>query len=232
MMPHHVSYQLVILVLLWVCLMMSHLWPSPTSGAPKTPTPPIKPKRRRSHEPKPFVGLTHKPHCAWCDHESDQTAPAAPQRPDLMPPTNRRPRMVATSMHFCPHTGWDYRGWLGLGHIRANGHPHSGPWRQLLCTACEGYFPAHHGTIFHGQQAEVELIVRVLACLAEGLGMRATARVFEVDANPVLHWLVEAAEQLTAFSASFLCALHVNQRQLAALVCRAQRRQGGGDHGG
>jgi hypothetical protein len=38
-----------------------------------------------------------------------------------------------------------------------------------------------HGTIFHGKQAAVELIVRVVACLAEGLGIRATARVFEVN---------------------------------------------------
>ena len=60
----------------------------------------------------------------------------------------------------------------------------------------------------------VELIVRVLACLAEGLGIRATARVFEVDANTVLHWLVEAAEQLRAFSAYFLCDLHIEQLQL------------------
>jgi len=63
----------------------------------------------------------------------------------------------------------------------------------------------------------VELIVRVLACLAEGLGIRATARVFEVDPNTVLQWLVEAAEQLTAFSASFLCDVHVTQLQLDAL---------------
>jgi hypothetical protein len=47
--------------------------------------------------------------------------------------------------------------------------------------------------------------------------MRATARVFEVDANTGLHWLVEAAEQLTAFSASCLCALHGKQLQLDAL---------------
>jgi IS1 family transposase len=134
-----------------------------------------------------------------------------------MPPTHRRPRMVDTSMHFCPHTGCDYRGWLGLGNLRANGHPNSGPWRQLHCTSCEGYFPEHHGTIFHGTQAEVELLVRVLACLAEGLGIRATARVFEVDANTVLHWLVEAAEQRAAFSASLLCDLHVKQLQLDEL---------------
>ena len=63
----------------------------------------------------------------------------------------------------------------------------------------------------------MELIVRVLACLAEGLGIRATARVFEVDANTVLQWLVEAAEQLRAFSAYFLCAVHVRQLQLDEL---------------
>ena len=38
----------------------------------------------------------------------------------------------------------------------------------------------------------MERIVRVLACLAEGLGIRATARVFEVDPNTVLHWLVDS----------------------------------------
>jgi transposase-like protein len=86
--------------------------------------------------------------------------------------------------------GCEYRGWLGLNHGCANGHLNGGPWRQLHCTACEGYFLETHGTIFHGKQASVELIVRVLACLAEGLGILATARVFEVDPNTVLRWLV------------------------------------------
>jgi IS1 family transposase len=74
-----------------------------------------------------------------------------------------------------------------------------------------------HGTIFHGKQATVELIVRVLACLAEGLGIRATARVFEVAPHTVLQWLSEAAEQLRAFSAYFLCDLHLEQLQLDEL---------------
>jgi IS1 family transposase len=120
-------------------------------------------------------------------------------------------------MHFCPHPECAYRGWLGMNNLRANGHPNGGPWRQLHCTACEGYVPEHHGTIFYGKQAAVELIVHVLACLAEGLGIRATARVFEVDANTVLQWLVEAAEQLRAFSAYFLCNLHLEQLQLDEL---------------
>jgi IS1 family transposase len=144
-----------------------------------------------------------------------------------MPATNWRPREVDTSRHFCPHAGCHYRGWLGLGNLRANGHPNGGPWRQLHCTACEGYFPEHHGTIFYGKQAAVELIVHVLACVAEGLGIRATARVCEVEANTVLHWLVEAAEHLRAFAAYFLCDLHIQQLQLDELYAVLRERKAG-----
>src|SRR4030095_2190780 len=217
MISHLVYYQLVILVLLWLCIMLPHLWPSPPGRTPRPPTQPLKPKRRRSSEPKPFAGLTHKPPCPLCEQETSDIAPAPPRRPDPIPPTNRRPRTVDTSMHFCPHTDCDYRGWLGLNNLRANGHPSGGPWRQLHCTACDGYFPEHHGTIFHGKQVAVEVIVHVLACLAEGLGIRATARVFAVAPNTVLDWLVEAADHLRAFSAYFLCDLYVQQLQLDEL---------------
>src|SRR5215813_7798120 len=217
MVSHLFYYQLALLAIIWLCIMLHLSWPGRSAPPPTPPAPPIKPKPKRSTEPKAFEGLTHKPHCALCEQEIGETKPPPPVRPDPMPPTNRRPRTVDTSKHFCPHTGCRYRGWLGLGNLRANGHPSGGLWRQFHCTACQGYFPEHHGTIFHGKQIAVELIVRVLACLAEGLGIRATARVFEVDANTVLHWLVEAAEQLRAFSASFLCYLHVRQLHLDAL---------------
>src|SRR3989454_3091027 len=214
MVSHLFYYQLALFVLVWLFVMLHVTWSKP--GLP-TPPVPAQPKRNRSNEPKAFEGLTKKPHCALCERDTAHLKPPSPVPPDPMPPTNRRPRTVDTSMHFCPHTDCDYRGWLGLNNLRANGHPSGGPWRQFHCTSCDGYFPEHHGTIFHGKQAAVELIVRVLACLAEGLGIRATARVFEVDANTVLHWLVEAAEQLTAFSAYFLCDLHVKQLQLDEL---------------
>jgi transposase-like protein len=93
----------------------------------------------------------------------------------------------------------------------ANGHPSGGPWRQFHCTSCQGYFLETHGPLFHGKQAAGNLIVRVVACLAEGLGIRATARVFEVAPNTVLHWLIEAADQLCAFSTYFLWNLHLEQ---------------------
>jgi IS1 family transposase len=53
--------------------------------------------------------------------------------------------------------------------------------------------------------------------MVQGLGIRATVRVFEVDPHTVPHWLVEAAGQLRAFSYYFLCEVHVQQLQLDEL---------------
>jgi IS1 family transposase len=117
-------------------------------------------------------------------------------------------------MHFCPNPDCAFRGWVAWGNLRANGHPNDGPWRQLLCVACRRYFLETLGTLFHGKRTSAELMVRVLACLAEGLGIRATARVFEVDAHTVPQWLGEAAALLRAFSRYFLCDMHVKQLQL------------------
>ena len=63
--------------------------------------------------------------------------------------------------------------------------------------------------------------------MAEGLGIRAVARVFEVDPNTVLQWLVEAADHLKAFSPYFLHDVHVTQVQLDALLALLSAVQGG-----
>lgn len=216
------DYHLALLAVIGLFVMWALIWPRQSATrqsatTPTAPATPMTPKRPRSEEPKAFEGLTHKPHCALCERDPMQPKAPPPMPPDPMPPTNRRPREVDTSLPFCPHGDGAYRGWLGLGNLRANGHPSGGPWRQFHCTSCNGYFLETHGTLFHGKHAAVELIVRVLACLAEGLGIRATARVFEIDPHTVLQWLVEAAEQRRAFSAYFLCNLHLEQLQLDEL---------------
>src|SRR5712691_4552279 len=217
MVSHLFFYQLVLVALVWLCLMLHWAWPSdPAAVCPTAPepTPPV-PKRHRT--PTSFAGLTTKPHRDACESSS---APR-PQTPSVPPPrlvpTRGRRRQVDTSTHFCPNLDCAYRGWVGWGNLRANGHPGGGLWRQLLCVACRGYFLETLGTIFHGKRVSVELIVRVVACLAEGLGIRGTARVFEVDPNTVLQWLVEAAEQLHAFSRHVLHDVRVRQVQLDEL---------------
>jgi IS1 family transposase len=217
MVPDLFFYQLVLVALVWLCLMLQWAWPSdPAAVCPTTPEPPG-PLPKRHRDPKPFAGLPAQPHCDACEHTPAPRThtPAAP--PPRIVPTRGRRRQVDTSMHFCPNPDCAYRGWVGWGNLRANGHPSGGPWRQLLCVVCRGYFLETLGTLLHGKRASVDLIVRVIACLAEGLGIRGTARVFEVDPNTVLQWLVEAAEQLQAFSQHVLHDVRVRQVQLDEL---------------
>ena len=211
-------YELLLLGLLWLCVMLSWGWPD-DRAAPGLTTPTLaKPPRKRSRAPQPFPGLTRKPHCAACEQAAQ--APAA-LRPSLPPPpitsSRGRPRQVNTSQHFCPHPDCDYRGWVGWGNLRANGHPSGGPWRQLYCSQCEGYFLETCGTPLYGKRVAPDLLVWAVGALAEGLGIRAVARVFEVDPNTVLAWLVEAADHLKAFSQYFLHDVRVTQVQLDEL---------------
>jgi hypothetical protein len=163
MVPTPFFSALVLVALVWLFLLLSWLRPhDPIARYPTCSQP--RPLRKRSDAPTPCAGLTQRPHCALCERDVMPPQSPPPVPPDPLPPTHRRPRTVDTSRHFCPHAGCRYRGWLGRGNLRANGHPSGGPWRQFHCTACDGYFPEHHGTIFHGKHAAMELIVRGLAC--------------------------------------------------------------------
>src|SRR5437667_5044162 len=217
MIPQPFFYQLVVLGLLGLFVMLHDAWPSRCVASPHKPSKPLPPPRKRSSDPKPFPGLTRKPPCAACAqaHAHGPQPPGCP--PPRMAPTRGRPRQVDTSHHFCPDPDCTYGGWLGLGNITSNGHPSGGPWRQLHCTGCGGYFQETHGTPLHGKRVVPERLVWAVGALAEGLGIRAVARVFEVDPNTVLHWLVEVADHAAAFSQYFLHDVRVTQVQLDEL---------------
>jgi IS1 family transposase len=218
MVSNLVVYQLALIALVWLFLMLSWLWPSEPAAARPLPPTPVTPPRKRSTAPKPFPGLTRKPHCDACAQTiKDRRLPLPSAPPPKIISTRGRRHHVDTSRHFCPDADCRYGGWVGLGNLQANGHPSGGPWRQLHCTACKGYFQETHGTLFHGKRVAPDLLVWAVGALVEGLGIRAVARVFEVDPNTVLQWLVEAAEQLQAFSQYFLHDVRVTQVQLDEL---------------
>ena len=217
MISHHVFYPLTLIVLVWLFLMLHWLWRSAPASTRLTTAQPIPPPRKRSKGPKPFQGLTRKPRCDACEQDVHlhREPPCAPP-PQLVSLRGRR-RQVDTSHHFCPDPNCRYSGWTGLGNISSNGHPSGGPWRQLHCSRCNGYFLETHGTTFHGKRVSPDKLVWAIAALAEGLGIRAVARVFEVDPNTVLLWLVEAAEHLKALLRHFLYDVHVDQVQMDEL---------------
>src|SRR6266513_214593 len=138
MVSHLVFYQLGLIVLVWVFLILSGLWPSAPAAARPMP-------------PQPLM-----PRCTACEQaiETPRLQPSPPPLPTITSTRGRR-RHVDTSQHCCPDPDCRYGGWLGLGNITANGHPSGGPWRQLYCSHCHGYFLETHGTIFHGKRVSV-----------------------------------------------------------------------------
>ena len=124
MIPHPFFYQLALIARVWLFLVLHYAWPQEcTKHQRSAAREPLKPKRPRSKEPKAFAGLTQRPPCALCEREATLPQSPPPVPPDPMSPTNRRPRTVDISQHFCPHRGCRYRGWLRLGNLRANRHP-------------------------------------------------------------------------------------------------------------
>src|SRR4029434_386787 len=210
-------YQLLLVALVCLCCVLHALWPCARSGVRPTPLSPSPPGPQHSRDPKLFAGLLHKPLCAACEQAaaSGHKAPRTP--PPLITSARGRKRTIDSQNQFCPDLNCAYYGWLGRGNIRANGHPGGTPWRQFQCVACLGYFHQLHGTPLHGKHGSIDKLVWAVGALAEGLGIRAVARGFEVDPNTVLQWLVEVAEQLQAFSQYVLHDVRVTQVQLDAL---------------
>jgi transposase-like protein len=206
-------HELLLGGLLWLGLCVYVRW----QRGRATKHPSVQQTKNAPQARRPFPGLTHKPHCQACEQDQEHLDRPLPAPPPLIAPKRGRPRTVNTHTQYCPTKTCAYYGWVGQGNIRANGHPGSGAWRQFHCVTCDTYFLETHGTPLHGKTLSVEVIVHVVAAMAEGLGIRAVARVFDVTPNTVRTWLSAAANQLATFSRSLLHDVHITQVQLDEL---------------
>jgi hypothetical protein len=97
MVSHLFFYQLALIALVWLCLMLQWAWSRAPTLSPTAPEPPPS-QLKRKRAPKPFAGLTTKPHCDACAHSTDSRPqpPACP--PPRIVPTRGRRRQVDTSI--------------------------------------------------------------------------------------------------------------------------------------
>jgi hypothetical protein len=225
--PHLVDDQLLLVARVLICFIIHVWWPDAPSAIPQIPRKLDKPRRKRSTALTPFTGLIHTPPCAACEQGTDSPPKAAGSPPPVRPFTRGRHRTVNTHAHVCPAPAGSYPGWLGRGPIRSHGPPGGQPWRPLPCGSCHGDCSATHGTLWHGPRSSPQLLGRVIACWAEDVGSRGTARGGAIDPNTVLQWGVEAAEQRNACAAYCLHEWHGKRVQLDALYAVLRAGRGG-----
>jgi len=103
-----------------------------------------------------------------------------------------------------------------------NGHALSTMYR---CVACRGFFSERRFTGYSGLKLPPEKIVRIVHCLVEGVSVRATARLVNVQKNTVLRVLRHAAKLCRRVMESKLRNLTLNFIQVDELVHHVGKKE-------
>lgn len=89
--------------------------------------------------------------------------------------------------------------------------------QRFRCKTCGKTFSENKGTIFYGKQKPPEVIIETLLLIAEGTGIRATARIKKLHPETVLTWLKEAAAHAEAIEHLLLEDYRVDRAQVDGL---------------
>jgi transposase-like protein len=126
-----------------------------------------------------------------------------------------RKKQMDTSMYFCPYEGCSNYGKAGADNQIIGAGCYGKHQTQLLkCKVCKRRFSARRGTPLFGLKADEQTFYDVIACLAEGNGIRATARIKHVDKDTVADWLDNASQHVEAVSCYLMVNRHFEAVQL------------------
>ena len=102
------------------------------------------------------------------------------------------------SAYCCQNENCKQYGKKNTGHVRLDCFCKSkqGKIARLICTACKKSFSERKGTIFYRRRYSQEKISQAIQALAEGTGIRATARIFGVNFKSILSWAKLGAEHI------------------------------------
>jgi len=134
-----------------------------------------------------------------------------------------RPRKIATDHVCCPYEECSSYGVLGPdpAHDLVGGGTyttHSGETRQLYqCKVCGKRFSETAGTPLFNLKTPTHTVCVALQELAEGLGIRAVARIHGVEPDTVLDWVRKAGQHSRQVSEYLMQDLELSQVQLDEL---------------
>lgn len=120
----------------------------------------------------------------------------------------------------CPNRRCRLVGKKGQGTVVSNGTYRTrstGKARLFLCRACGKAFSSRVGTAFFNLRTPKKTFLLGLQLLAEGLGLRGTARVLHVKLDTVRGWLAAAARHCEDVSRLLIRDLTLSQVQVDEL---------------
>jgi transposase-like protein len=113
-------------------------------------------------------------------------------------------KTLDTSTYCCPNEECSNYGRLGPDNqIKGAGRYGKKREQLLQCKVCGKTFSVRRGTPLFNLKADEEDFYRVIACLAEGNGIRAAGRIVGRDKETVASWLKKASTHVEAVNRHF-----------------------------
>ena len=127
---------------------------------------------------------------------------------------------------FCPNTDCPDYGVRAHGNIAVRGKYGKEHNRELLyCRTCGTRFAASHASALFGLHLPSATIRAIIHHAAEGVGVRATARLLGLDKDTVNRVILRVGEHCATVLSSLLASLDLTEVQLDELWTFVKKRQ-------
>lgn len=127
---------------------------------------------------------------------------------------------------FCPNEKCKDYGLRGHGNIGRRGKYGKEKTRELLyCRTCGQRFAPTRATAFFGLHLSDEQIGQIIHHAAEGVGVRATSRLLNINKDTVNRVILRAGEHCEMVLSSLLRSLKLSETQLDELWAFVKKRK-------
>lgn len=133
--------------------------------------------------------------------------------------------MLAIEKYFCVNEDCALYGLRGKGNIVKCGVYGKHRTQLLQCNVCKQRFSENRNTVFFDSKYSAETIRRIILCVAEGNGIRSTARILNLSKDSVNRIIIKAGEHCQATLSNLLQSLHLEQCQLDELWSFVQKKE-------
>jgi hypothetical protein len=134
--------------------------------------------------------------------------------------------MSELEKYFCPNEQCKEYGLQGHGNIGIRAKYGKNKNRDLLyCRTCDKRFAASRASALFGLHLPAETIRQIIHHAAEGVGVRATARLLELDKDTVNRVILRAGEHCARVLSGLLTSLQLTEAQLDELWTFVKKRK-------
>ena len=133
--------------------------------------------------------------------------------------------MLEINQYFCVNESCIHYGIRGQGNIIKSGTYGKFDRQLLQCTTCKKRFSETRNTAFFGSKYPANTIQMIIRLAAEGNGVRATARILELDKDAVNRVIDKAGKHCARILSNLIHSLHLEECQLDELWSFIQKKR-------